>query len=661
MKKIISSVLIASQLILPVYAQKQKTANKDLISKEDRKEENRRTKAESKAAQEREEVARRLYKSWSDEKKHNDPWTNWYRKGIVPALLQLSKMRKNLFTNNLFDNYVTRPQAAVPCTDADQFTRRIDGSCNDIKDSMAGAAWTRMGRNIKPEKAQVDEKNLFYPDPRKISRELLTRNEFQPVPFLNLFAVSWIQFMTHDWFSHGENEADGAYTLELEANDPIRANRKIDYLIFQRSRVDETRTAEDDAAGLGPTFLNENTHWWDGSQLYASDIQKAKSLRTFVGGKLRVSDKGLLPQNMFGMEETGFNRNWWLGLSVLHTLFVKEHNAIADMLAKEYPKMTDEELYNKARMINAALMTKIHTVEWTPAILPNTTLYIAMNANWKGLANTTHKVHPKFEIFEQDILFGVAGGKLNTYGVPFHLTEEFTSVYRMHSLLPDDVKIFDHKNKNTMKAVYSLMDTRETKAGKIMNAHDQNDILYSFGLQHPGALVLNNIPKSMQNVEVPFSGITKTGIVDIGAIDIFRDRERGVPRYNEFRRQIGLKPLTSFDQLSPNKDQVEKIRKVYNNDLEAVDTLVGTLAEGFRPANYGFGETAFQIFIAMASRRIMADRFYTSDYNAENYTKAGIKWVDDNNFKTVLLRHYPNLKKALFGVKNGFNPWNNIE
>jgi hypothetical protein len=86
--------------------------------------------------------------------------------------------------------------------------------------------------------------------------------------------------------------------------------------------------------------------------------------------------------------------------------------------------------------------------------------------------------------------------------------------------------------------------------------------------------------------------------------------------------------------------------------------VVGCLAEGYRPVNYGFGETAFQIFVAMASRRLMADKFYTENYNAKVYTKEGIKWVDDNNFKTVLLRHYPQLKPALFGVKNGFNPWN---
>lgn len=39
-----------------------------------------------------------------------------------------------------------------------------------------------------------------------------------------------------------------------------------------------------------------------------------------------------------GMEKTGFSRNWWLGLNLLHNIFVKEHNAIASELKKNYPK-----------------------------------------------------------------------------------------------------------------------------------------------------------------------------------------------------------------------------------------------------------------------------------------------------------------------------------
>ena len=38
--------------------------------------------------------------------------------------------------------------------------------------------------------------------------------------------------------------------------------------------------------------------------------------------------------------------------------------------------------------------------------------------------------------------------------------------------------------------------------------------------------------------------------------------------------------------------------------IERVDLLVGTMAEAQRPTCYGFGETLFQVFLVMATRRL---------------------------------------------------------
>src|SRR6185436_6990605 len=86
-----------------------------------------------------------------------------------------------------------------------------------------------------------------------------------------------------------------------------------------------------------------------------------------------------------GFEDTGVRNNWWVGLALLHNLFAREHNAVADMLHRAHPLMTDQELYDKARLVVAAEIAKIHTLEWTPAIIPNQALEIGMNANWYGL------------------------------------------------------------------------------------------------------------------------------------------------------------------------------------------------------------------------------------------------------------------------------------
>lgn len=54
---------------------------------------------------------------------------------------------------------------------------------------------------------------------------------------------------------------------------------------------------------------------------------------------------------------------------MMRTLFVREHNAICDFLGSLHPEWSDQELFDYARLINAALIAKIHTVEWTPALL----------------------------------------------------------------------------------------------------------------------------------------------------------------------------------------------------------------------------------------------------------------------------------------------------
>ena len=59
----------------------------------------------------------------------------------------------------------------------------------------------------------------------------------------------------------------------------------------------------------------------------------------------------------------------------------------------------------------------------------------------------------------------------------------------------------------------------------------------------------------------------------------------------------------------------------------------------------------------MASRRLKSDRFFTTDYTPKVYSEAGLKWIDDNSMRSVLLRHFPELAPALEGVENPFAPW----
>lgn len=131
-----------------------------------------------------------------------------------------------------------------------------------------------------------------------------------------------------------------------------------------KSLVDGTLGDEDLNS---PAYANHNTSWWDASQIYGSSDAHTSRLRgSAPHGKMMLlgshKNRSFLPVDEDGAPLTGFNQNWWLGLEMLHTLFVMEHNHICDSLFEIDPSLTSDELFHRARLINSALIAKIHTV-----------------------------------------------------------------------------------------------------------------------------------------------------------------------------------------------------------------------------------------------------------------------------------------------------------
>jgi hypothetical protein len=489
---------------------------------------------------------------------------------------------------------------------------------------------------------------LMQPSPRTVSQRLLTRDSFKPATTLNVLAACWIQFENHDWFGHGENSPDQFIDVPLDADDDWPA----DPMEVRRTSADRTRTWK---SGLPPTYINTVTHWWDGSQIYGSTEEQNRMLRTGEGGRMEMSD-GLLPNErdpeLDGVDLTGFNDNYWIGLSLLHTLFVKEHNAIADYLRGHYPTWDDERLFLTARLVNSALMAKIHTVEWTPGILANPVLEKAMNANWYGLLpRWASRMLAGRSLGEA--LTGIVGSSQDHHAAAYSITEEFVSVYRLHPLLPDDYEVRDSgTGRMITETDFEPIQGRGTRPS--VQEWGMSNLLYSFGVANPGAITLHNHPRAL-NGHVRLNGDR----VDLGTIDVLRDRERGVRRYNEFREALRKPRIERFEDLTDNREWADQMRDVYDGDIDAVDLQVGLLAEPL-PPGFGFSDTAFRIFILMASRRLKSDRFFTDDYSPEVYSAEGIDWVERNGMRDVLLRHHPELAPALEGVPNAFAPWNRL-
>ena len=523
--------------------------------------------------------------------------------------------------------------------------RTTTGANNDVVFPEMGGAGQIFGRNVPIE--FTEPQDVMHPSPRVISEKLLARNSFKPATSLNLLAAAWLQFEVHDWLSHGLNEAGDPFELELSPTDPWSHERPM--------RVERTKQGPPTVDGQPPTFRNTETHWWDASQVYGSAPEIENFLRTRVGGKLHLTEEGLLPFNParfpLGREVNlaGVAGNWWVGQAMLHTLMMREHNTICDFLAAKHPDWADDRLFDQARLINAAQIARIHMTEWTPALLATPTLITALYGNWHGLLGARIKklLGP---ISFGEVLSGITRSKTYHHGAPYAITEEFVAVYRMHPLIPDDYRFRRAANDSLLRET-SLDKLTGVQVDDVLAEFEMHDLLYSFGTSHPGAITLQNFPNHLRQFVRP-DGVT----IDLATYDIVRLRERGVPRYNDFRRLMFLRPASTFEEMSDDPKIVALLAEIYRTP-DDVDSMIGFLAEKV-PEGCAFSDSAFRVFELMASRRLKSDRFFTYDYRPEVYTKEGLEWIETGTMSKLLLRHYPELAPALHGVSNAFTPWN---
>lgn len=563
-----------------------------------------------------------------------DRCIGWDKLPLSVGIATLSGMRGKLRQQNLFDTGVPEVNGFART----QFDyRSADGMWNDLAHPKMGAAETNFGRNVCPADCLPEPKHeLRAPNPRTVSHALLTREKLIPATSLNVLAAAWLQFEVHDWFSHGKNEKGDPYVFPVEPGDP-----------WPLKNVTIERTRRGDVAGV---FRSEDTHWWDGSQIYGSNAQQQTLLRD--GARLKIQG-GTIPADLIShFDFSGQQAGFWTGWAVLHTLFALEHNAICEYLERREKRVWDEEeLFQTARLINVALMAKIHTTEWTPAVIAHRTTQRGMRMNWWGISERLRRSIGR--VSSSEMISGIVGSPTDHHGVPYSLTEEFVAVYRMHPLIPDDF-VFRSPVGGVPSRHMRLTELRTKRAIPILKEIGMPTALYSFGTSHPGAITLHNYPQTLQNFD------REGKLFDLAAVDIFRDRERGVPRYNDFRRAFHRAPVRDFEQLSVNPLWVEEIRAIYGDDIDKVDLMIGLYTEP-RPKGFAFSDTAFRVFLLMASRRLKSDRFFTECYNEQHYTRSGLDWIDNNSMKTVLLRHFrQELEDVLESVDNAFLPWPRI-
>ncbi len=595
----------------------------------------------------------------------------WHRLPDVLAILSLDIFRTRLREGNLIDAYA-RPEPARTRSHSRALDYRpSDGRGNDPGLPEMGAADTRFGRNM-PDTPTGD---ADLPSPQKISDTLLHRERFIPAEGLNVIAAAWVQFQVHEWFAH---KPDRSRNLRVGAHEVPGVPASLAERGARASRW----------------FVNTETHWWDASQIYGSREELTSVLRAPRGELRMVRDaqRNLrLPQQTSGAARgrdlTGFDGGYWAGLSLLHTLFALEHNAICRGLRRRYKGLSDEDVFRKARLINAAVIAKIHTREWSTAILPHRPTRLSLLAQWDGFEKVGVELDPAalaaeinelplpaplkdrlaasapllvqgFANLPDEARLGLPGRRRAFHGTPFSLTEEFAAVYRMHPLMPDTFRVRDPDTGRAGRPE-PFEELSGARTYEYVSRHGPARLWYSFATAPSGALTLHNFPVALRKLTND-DGVT----VDLAALDVLRDRERGLPRYNAFRRHLSLKPIERYDELGA--ENVKALRSVYgrrrgkdgrwHDRVDDIDLQIGLLAEP-KPEGFGFSDTAFRVFILMAARRLHCDRFYAEDFNAEVYTEFGRDWIAGRTLAGVLRQHYPALRPLLAAGANPFAPW----
>lgn len=501
--------------------------------------------------------------------------------------------------------YFEVPSEGVTCDEDHPKFRSADGTCNHLNMPRMGAVGTPLISTLEPSKPR----NLpSVADVAAILQRPANPSPNTLAPF-NQITVAWIQMMTHDWFQH----------------DPLETDSK----------------------------MNQVTHWWDASQLYGSTEEQQAAVRVPNSGKLRLDEHNEIDYTNDGVPITGFSSNWWAGLHMLQTLFVREHNWLVDQFEIKYPGVySADDKFQLARLCVSALMGKIHTIEWTPTLLDNPVAALGLNTNWRGVSaileyGTRIELKLAYRVLGGEQYAPYAGSPDTTqetmFNATFAMTEEFVAVYRMHPLLPDEIQI---EGKTFTLNDISFVDSRTLTE----SVNTTEELLQAFGSTPARTLSLQNYPRQLYGLEIP--GMPQP--VNLAEIDLQRDRERNLPRYNDMRRQLLLRPYSSLNDLTDDPVELSLLKSVYT-DIEQVDLMVGSLVDKDRPYGFAFGIVPFHIFLVMASRRILSDRFFMEDFNAKVYTQFGYNYVQSGTLRQVLLRHFPELGDRIPG--NPFLNW----
>ncbi|MBH58877.1 MAG: peroxidase [Thaumarchaeota archaeon] len=352
--------------------------------------------------------------------------------------------------------------------------------------------------------------------------------------------------------------------------------------------------------------INTVTPWLDGSVIYGTSEQRANELRTFEGGKLITTEHEngdllrLAPVNSieeqrvrglaFFSGDTRANEN--IALTAINTLFVREHNRIAEEIINDNPELSDEEIFQMARKINTAIIQSITYNEFIPSLGIELEPYVGYDKS----------VNPQISHLFSVVAFRIGHSQI---GEQFILVNE-TNVKQT---IPMQEGFFNPSiiQKHGIDSIIK---------GIIVTNQQATDIYYH---------------DSIRNF---LFGEPQRGGLDLCVLDIIRARDHGIPDYNSIRKEIGLIPVKEFEEINSDQEIIRRLNQAYRG-VDELDPIIGVLSEEHVEGST-LGETGYYIIKEQFERTRNGDRlFYLNDPDLKDI----VEDIDNTRLSDVIKRN----------------------
>ncbi len=496
--------------------------------------------------------------------------------------------------------------------------RSINGLGNNIENPELGEAETELIRILPTDyedgfnaPRETGSTGNSLPNVRSVSNAVSTQTE-SVLNFLNAsdWIWQWGQFIDHDIDlnegSPTSSPPEDSASITFPDDDPFSPGRTLPFI----------RVPAAEGTGTDPSNprqqINELTSFIDASQVYGSEEGRVTALRTcldqcflgnpgdgrlissfdsfgtdgvhFEGGSdpLISTNEELLPLNRAGSPNgnpTGLpteelliagdiRSNEQIGLTAVHTLFLREHNRLAIEIAEQNPELNGDEIFDRARELVAVQMQVITYNEFLPILLGTTLL-------------------EDYDGYDPTVDPGVSNEFAN-------------GAFRVgHTLLSPELQLADPETGENIGSV-ALQDAFFNPAFVAENGVDS--ILLGLTTQ-----VAQEVDTQVVDDVRNFLFEAPTGGVDLVSTNLKRGREVGIPGYNDARRELGLDPVTSFLTtdtelgITSDAETAARFASVYES-VEDVDLWIG-----------GIGEDAFNGgLVGELFHTIIADQFLRS-------------------------------------------------